>query len=40
MPNRHESSDKYRCGFQGQEKDPETGKEAFQLGLWDSRIAR
>jgi RHS repeat-associated protein len=30
----------YRYAFQGQEKDPETGKEAFQLRLWDSRIGR
>ena len=30
----------YRYSFQGQEKDPETGKEAFQLRLWDGRIGR
>ncbi|MDY7394237.1 RHS repeat-associated core domain-containing protein [Aureibaculum sp. 2210JD6-5] len=30
----------YRYAYQGQEKDPETGKEAFQLRLWDSRIGR
>ncbi|MEC7263659.1 MAG: RHS repeat-associated core domain-containing protein, partial [Bacteroidota bacterium] len=30
----------YRYAFQGQEKDPETGKEAFQLRLWDARIGR
>ena len=30
----------YRYSFQGQEKDSETGKEAFQLRLWDSRIGR
>ena len=30
----------YRYAFQGQEKDLETGKEAFQLRLWDSRIGR
>ncbi|QLG46780.1 Ig-like domain-containing protein [Costertonia aggregata] len=30
----------YRYTFQGQEKDPETGKEAFELRLWDSRIGR
>ncbi len=30
----------YRYGFRGQESDPETGKEAFQLRLWDSRIGR
>src|SRR5690606_27822967 len=30
----------YRYAFQGQEKDRETGKEAFELRLWDSRIGR
>ncbi len=30
----------YRYAFQGQEKDPETGKEAFELRLWDARIGR
>ncbi len=30
----------YRYAFQGQEKDSETGKEAFQLRLWDARIGR
>ncbi|MEX0313724.1 MAG: RHS repeat-associated core domain-containing protein [Allomuricauda sp.] len=30
----------YRYAFQGQEKDPETGKEAFKLRLWDARIGR
>ena len=30
----------YRYSFQGQEKDAETGKEAFQLRLWDGRIGR
>ncbi|MGY0426681.1 MAG: RHS repeat domain-containing protein, partial [Polaribacter sp.] len=30
----------YRYAYQGQEVDPETGKEAFQLRLWDSRIGR
>ncbi len=30
----------YRYSFQGQEKDSETGKEAFQLRLWDGRIGR
>ena len=29
-----------RYAYQGQEKDPETGKEAFELRLWDSRIGR
>ncbi|WP_306013946.1 MULTISPECIES: RHS repeat-associated core domain-containing protein [unclassified Allomuricauda] len=41
MPNRTLSgAEGYRYAFQGQEKDPETGKEAFQLRLWDSRIGR
>ncbi|WP_010518693.1 RHS repeat-associated core domain-containing protein [Croceivirga radicis] len=39
MPGRKIVGD-YRYAFQGQEKDPETGKEAFQLRLWDSRIGR
>ena len=39
MPGRTIVGD-YRYAFQGQEKDPETGKEAFQLRLWDSRIGR
>lgn len=30
----------YRYAFQGQEKDIETDKEAFELRLWDSRIGR
>jgi RHS repeat-associated protein len=30
----------YRYAFQGQEKDPETGKEAFKLRLWDARLGR
>ena len=30
----------YRYAFQGQEKDTETDKEAFQLRLWDGRIGR
>lgn len=30
----------YRYAYQGQEKDPETGMEAFELRLWDSRIGR
>jgi len=39
MPNRNVEGN-YRYKFQGQEKDPETGMEAFQLRLWDSRIGR
>ncbi len=39
MPNRNIEGN-YRYKYQGQEKDPETGKEAFQLRLWDSRIGR
>ena len=30
----------YRYAYQGQELDPETGKEAFELRLWDSRLGR
>jgi RHS repeat-associated protein len=41
MPNRQiVGGEPYRYAFQGQEKDPETGKEAFQLRLWDGRIGR
>ena len=39
MPNRNVEGD-YRYAFQGQEKDGETGMEAFELRLWDSRIGR
>lgn len=39
MPGRNSVGD-YRYAFQGQEKDSETGKEAFELRLWDSRIGR
>ena len=34
MPNRNIEGN-YRYKFQGQEKDAETGKEAFELRLWD-----
>ncbi|MGY3793191.1 RHS repeat domain-containing protein [Aquimarina sp. 433] len=41
MPGRIQNgSEQYRYAYQGQEKDTETGKEAFQLRLWDSRIGR
>ncbi|GAA4277403.1 hypothetical protein GCM10022259_21270 [Aquimarina mytili] len=41
MPGRTLSgAEGYRYAYQGQEKDTETGKEAFQLRLWDSRIGR
>ena len=41
MPNRQiVNGEPYRYAYQGQEKDPETGKEAFQLRLWDGRIGR
>ncbi len=41
MPSRNSlDASIYRYAFQGQEKDPETGKEAFELRLWDSRIGR
>ncbi len=39
MPGRNIIGD-YRYSFQGQEKDAETNKEAFQLRLWDNRIGR
>ncbi|MDD7886035.1 RHS repeat domain-containing protein [Flavivirga sp. 57AJ16] len=39
MPFRNIAAD-YRYAFQGQELDGETGKEAFQLRLWDGRIGR
>ena len=39
LPNRNSMS-AYRYAFQGQELDPETGMEAFQLRLWDGRIGR
>jgi RHS repeat-associated protein len=41
MPNRQiVNGEPYRYAFQGQEIDPETGKEAFQLRLWDGRVGR
>ncbi|NQY29047.1 MAG: RHS repeat-associated core domain-containing protein [Flavobacteriaceae bacterium] len=40
MPQRKLTNGTYRYAFQGQELDPETGKEAFQLRLWDGRIGR
>ncbi|MCD2261040.1 RHS repeat-associated core domain-containing protein, partial [Psychroserpens luteolus] len=40
MPNRVSGANGYRYAFQGQEKDPETGKEAFEARLWDGRIGR
>ncbi|PHS08075.1 MAG: hypothetical protein COA88_07215 [Kordia sp.] len=40
MPIRRFTDGTYRYEFQGQEKDGETGKEAFQLRLWDGRIGR
>jgi RHS repeat-associated protein len=41
MPGRQVAGgEKYRYAFQGQEKDEETGMEAFELRLWDSRIGR
>lgn len=39
MPNRNVEGN-YRYTYQGQENDPETGKEAFELRLWDARIGR
>lgn len=40
MPFRKNGANSYRYSYQGQEKDKETSKEAFQLRLWDSRIGR
>ncbi|SRX52237.1 RHS repeat-associated core domain-containing protein [Aequorivita sp. CIP111184] len=39
MPNRNVQGS-YRYAYQGQEKDNETGMEAFELRLWDARIGR
>lgn len=39
MPNRNVEG-QYRYAFQGQEKDDETGMEAFELRMWDARIGR
>lgn len=40
MPNKHTTDGNYRYAFQGQEKDGETGMEAFELRLWDGRLGR
>jgi len=40
MPNRQTTDGDYRYAYQGQEKDKETNKEAFELRLWDARIGR
>jgi RHS repeat-associated protein len=40
MPYRDQSSTGYRYAFQGQERDGETGREAFDLRMWDGRIGR
>lgn len=41
MPQRSKiNQDQYRFGYQGQEKDEETGYDAFELRLYDGRIAR
>lgn len=39
MPSRNMEG-AYRYAYQGQEKDQETGMEAFEARLWDSRIGR
>ncbi|CAL2064708.1 RHS repeat-associated core domain-containing protein [Tenacibaculum sp. 190524A05c] len=39
MPNRNVEGE-YPYAYQGQEKDQETGMEAFELRLWDARIGR
>jgi RHS repeat-associated protein len=40
MPNKQITDGNYRYNYQGQEKDPETGMEAFELRLWDGRLGR
>jgi RHS repeat-associated protein len=40
LPNKQITDGNYRYNFQGQEKDPETGMEAFELRLWDGRLGR
>ena len=40
MPNKHTTDGNYRYAFQGQEKDTETGMEAFELRLWEARLGR
>ena len=41
MPDRQEvDANGYRYAYQGQERDLETGKEAFEARLWDARIGR
>ncbi len=40
MPNKQTTDENYRYAFQGQEKDGETGMEAFELRLWDGRLGR
>lgn len=40
MPNKYTTDNNYRYAFQGQEKDGETGMEAFELRLWDGRLGR
>ena len=39
MPERN-GGDAYRYTYQGQEKDPETGWEAFELRMYDGRVGR
>ena len=39
MPNRNLEGD-YRYAYQGQEKDEETDKEAFELRIWDGQLGR
>jgi RHS repeat-associated protein len=40
LQNRNSNSGNYRYTYQGQEKDPETQMEAFQLRMWDGRLGR
>jgi RHS repeat-associated protein len=39
IPGRNQQGD-YRYAYQGQEKDPETGWEAFELRMYDGRVGR
>uniref|UniRef100_UPI0037DDA8F3 RHS repeat domain-containing protein n=1 Tax=Zhouia sp. PK063 TaxID=3373602 RepID=UPI0037DDA8F3 len=40
MQDKQDKQENYRYAYQGQEKDEETGKEAFEHRLWDARINR
>lgn len=40
MPGRSSNDINFRYGYQGQERDAETGYAAFELRMWDGRIGR